>query len=170
MDAFDEARKVAVNAAAVKAAAELATADPIGWVLVTPSKSEADNLEQEAKRLKEAAKDKVLLETIPRMSDRLAQLEATVTSLSDRMAKQDDFMVCQAEIASARDANIQRLLLRFATIEKGSRVCIEGLVKAHEMNGRTGVCTAFSQESGRWTVDVFADGARPACPGDSGLL
>ena len=74
-------------------------------------------------------------------------------------------MVCQAEIASARDANIQRLLLRFATIEKGSRVCIEGLVKAHEMNGRTGVCTAFSQESGRWTVDVFADGAKPACPG-----
>jgi hypothetical protein len=52
------------------------------------------------------------------------------------------------------------------TVEQGSRVRIEGLQAAPEMNGRTGtVCGAFNQESGRWAVDVDAEGARRACRG-----
>jgi hypothetical protein len=52
------------------------------------------------------------------------------------------------------------------TVQQGSRVRIEGLQAAPEMNGRTGmVCGAFDEESGRWAVDVDADGARAACRG-----
>jgi hypothetical protein len=51
-------------------------------------------------------------------------------------------------------------------VQHGSRVRIEGLEAKPHMNGRTGVvCGAFDVESGRWTVDVAADGARPACRG-----
>jgi hypothetical protein len=51
-------------------------------------------------------------------------------------------------------------------LQVGSRVRIEGLKAAPHMNGRTGVVRgAFDQESGRWTVDVAADGARPASCG-----
>jgi hypothetical protein len=51
-------------------------------------------------------------------------------------------------------------------VQQGSRVRIEGLQAAPEMNGRSGmVCGAFNQESGRWAVEVDADGARPACRG-----
>ena len=53
-----------------------------------------------------------------------------------------------------------------ATVQEGSRVRIEGLQAAPEMNGRTGVvCGALDQESGRWTVQIDADGARAACRG-----
>jgi hypothetical protein len=53
-----------------------------------------------------------------------------------------------------------------ATVHEGSRVRIEGLQAAPDMNGRTGVvCGAISQESGRWTVQIDADGARAACRG-----
>ncbi len=52
------------------------------------------------------------------------------------------------------------------TLQEGSRVRIQGLQAAPEMNGRTGVvCGAISQESGRWTVQIDADGARAACRG-----
>ena len=51
-------------------------------------------------------------------------------------------------------------------VEQGSRVRIEGLQAKPHMNGRTGVVQgAFNQESERWTVDLAADGARPACRG-----
>ncbi len=51
-----------------------------------------------------------------------------------------------------------------ATVQEGSRVRIQGLQAKPELNGRTGVvCGAFSQESGRWTVQITADGERPAC-------
>jgi hypothetical protein len=50
------------------------------------------------------------------------------------------------------------------TVQQGSRVRIEGLQAKPELNGRTGVvCGAFSQETGRWTVQITADGERPAC-------
>jgi len=53
-----------------------------------------------------------------------------------------------------------------ATVQEGSRVRIEGLQAAPEMNGRTGVvCGAISQENGRWTVEIDADGTRAACRG-----
>jgi hypothetical protein len=53
-----------------------------------------------------------------------------------------------------------------ATVQEGSRVRIQGLQTAPEMNGRTGVvCGAISQESGRWTVQIDADGTRAACRG-----
>ena len=53
-----------------------------------------------------------------------------------------------------------------ATVQEGSRVRIEGLQAAPEMNGRTGVvCGAMSQDSGRWTVEIDADGAKAACRG-----
>jgi hypothetical protein len=53
-----------------------------------------------------------------------------------------------------------------AMLQEGSRVCIEGLQTKSEMNGRIGVvCGSFNEGSGRWTVDVAADGARPACRG-----
>ena len=53
-----------------------------------------------------------------------------------------------------------------ATLQQGSRVRIEGLQAAPEMNGRTGVvCGAVDQESGRWAVQVDANGARCACRG-----
>jgi hypothetical protein len=53
-----------------------------------------------------------------------------------------------------------------ATLQHGSRVRVEGLQAAPQMNGRTGVVRgAFDQKTGRWTVDVAAEGARPACRG-----
>ena len=52
------------------------------------------------------------------------------------------------------------------TVQHGARVRIEGLQAAPQMNGRSGtVCGAYNQESGRWLVEVDADGARPACRG-----
>ena len=51
-------------------------------------------------------------------------------------------------------------------LQQGSRVRIEGLQAAPQMNGRMGVvCGGFDEETGRWTVDVAAEGARPACRG-----
>jgi hypothetical protein len=51
-------------------------------------------------------------------------------------------------------------------LQLGSRVRIEGLLAAPEMNGRRGViCEAFNAQSGRWTVDIDADGPKPACRG-----
>jgi hypothetical protein len=51
-----------------------------------------------------------------------------------------------------------------ASLQDGSRVRIEGLQAKPQMNGRTGVvCSAFDEKTGRWTVDVTADGAKPAC-------
>jgi hypothetical protein len=48
----------------------------------------------------------------------------------------------------------------------GSRVCIKGLLTAPEMNGREGViCEDFNAETGRWTVDIDADGSKLACCG-----
>jgi hypothetical protein len=53
-----------------------------------------------------------------------------------------------------------------ASLQEGSRVRIQGLQAKPELNGRTGVvCGAISQESGRWTVQMDADGARAACRG-----
>jgi hypothetical protein len=53
-----------------------------------------------------------------------------------------------------------------AKLQHGSRVRIEGLQAKPEMNGRTGVvCGGADQESGRWTVDIDAGGATPACRG-----
>jgi len=52
------------------------------------------------------------------------------------------------------------------TIKEGVCVRIEGLQAAPEMNGRTGVvCGALDQESGRWMIEIDADGARPASRG-----
>jgi hypothetical protein len=53
-----------------------------------------------------------------------------------------------------------------AGLRAGSRVRIEGLQGAPEMNGRTGVLFGdFDRISGRWSVRVDADGARRACVG-----
>jgi hypothetical protein len=52
------------------------------------------------------------------------------------------------------------------TMKAGARVRIENLQAAPHMNGRTGVvCGLFDQQTGRWTVQIAADGARPACRG-----
>ncbi len=52
------------------------------------------------------------------------------------------------------------------TVQHGARVRIEGLQAAPQMNGRNGtVCGAVNEESGRWLVELDADGARPACRG-----
>jgi hypothetical protein len=49
-----------------------------------------------------------------------------------------------------------------ATVQEGSRVCIAGLQVKPQHNGRTGVvCSAFDQETGRWTVAVEASDAGP---------
>ena len=51
-----------------------------------------------------------------------------------------------------------------APLQEGSRVRIENLQASAAMNGRTGViCSAFNRESGRWTVEVDADGASLTC-------
>jgi len=53
-----------------------------------------------------------------------------------------------------------------ATLQAGFLVRIQGLQSKPEMNGRTGVvCGEFDQHSGRWTVEVDAAGASPACRG-----
>ena len=53
-----------------------------------------------------------------------------------------------------------------AVVQQGSRVRIEGMQTAPDMNGRTGtVCRAFNHESGRWHVQIDSVGARPACLG-----
>ena len=50
--------------------------------------------------------------------------------------------------------------------QEGSRVLIDGLQAAPEMNGRTGViCGAFDIDSGRWTVEIYPVGTLPACRG-----
>ena len=74
--------------------------------------------------------------------------------------------VNSAPTPSAANAATQAPTPAAATVQEGSRVRIEGLQAAPEMNGRTGVvCGAISQESGRWTVQIDADGARAACRG-----
>ena len=51
-------------------------------------------------------------------------------------------------------------------LPQGSRVRIEGLWAAPDMNGRTGVvCGTLGQQSGMWTVDISADGAMPSFRG-----
>ena len=51
-------------------------------------------------------------------------------------------------------------------LQQGSRVRIEGLWGAPDMNGRTGVvCGTLGQQSGMWTVDIAADGAKPSFRG-----
>ena len=52
----------------------------------------------------EAAKDKALVKTIPRIEARLARQKELSVALLERMDRQE-------EIARARDANIQALLL-----------------------------------------------------------
>ena len=44
----------------------------------------------------------------------------------------------------------------------GSRVRIEGLQAQPELNGRTGVTLAFNEESGRWSVQIYAGDKGPA--------
>ena len=74
--------------------------------------------------------------------------------------------VDSAPTPSAAKTATQAPALAAATVQEGSRVRIQGLQAAPEMNGRTGVvCGAISQESGRWTVQMDADGARAACRG-----
>ena len=52
------------------------------------------------------------------------------------------------------------------TLQLRSRVRIEGLIAAPEMNGRRGViCEEFNAETGRWTVDIDAAGCKPASRG-----
>ncbi len=51
-------------------------------------------------------------------------------------------------------------------LQLGSRVRIEGLTAAPEMNGRRGVvCEEFNAQTGRWSVNIDADGPKPACRG-----
>lgn len=51
-------------------------------------------------------------------------------------------------------------------LRPGSRVRLQGLQAAPEMNGRKGViCEDFNAQTGRWTVDIDADGSKPACRG-----
>jgi hypothetical protein len=51
-------------------------------------------------------------------------------------------------------------------MQNGSRVRIVGLQAKSQVNGRFGVvCGPFDQESGRWMVDVAAEGERPAFRG-----
>ena len=74
--------------------------------------------------------------------------------------------VDSAPTPSAAKTATQAPALAAATVQEGSRVRIQGLQAAPEMNGRTGVvCGAISQQSGRWTVQMDADGARAACRG-----
>ena len=57
-------------------------------------------------------------------------------------------------------------LIPNSTIQPGSRVRVEGLQVALEMNGRTGtVRGASNQELGRWVVELDADGASYASRG-----
>jgi TPR repeat protein len=49
-------------------------------------------------------------------------------------------------------------------LQEGSRVRIENLQASAAMNGRSGViCSAFNRESGRWIVQLDADGANLPC-------
>jgi hypothetical protein len=53
-----------------------------------------------------------------------------------------------------------------AVIKEGTRVRIENLIAKPELNGRTGVvCGTFIQTSGRFRINVDADGAKPAFVG-----
>ena len=46
-----------------------------------------------------------------------------------------------------------------AALQNGCAVRILGLTKAPELNGRTGVCGAFNEDSGRWMVVVDEEGS-----------
>jgi hypothetical protein len=71
-----------------------------------------------------------------------------------------------ASAASPSKSAAQSSAAAAATVHNGSRVRIAGLQATPHMNGRTGVvCGALNEETGRWTVDVAADGAKPACRG-----
>ena len=52
-----------------------------------------------------------------------------------------------------------------AALVDGVRVRIEGLRAAPEMNGRTGIVCGVLDCSGRWRVNINADGAKRACVG-----
>ena len=68
--------------------------------------------------------------------------------------------------SSAAECAAQAAAPAARTVQHGARVRIEGLQAAPQMNGRTGtVCGAYNEESGRWLVELDADGARPACRG-----
>jgi len=49
-----------------------------------------------------------------------------------------------------------------SAVQEGSRVRIESLQSKPELNGRMGVCGAFNQENGRWTVRIDANERGPA--------
>ncbi len=46
-----------------------------------------------------------------------------------------------------------------AVFRVGLHVIVQGVVARPELNGRTGVCEAFDEKGGRWTIRFDADGA-----------
>lgn len=50
-----------------------------------------------------------------------------------------------------------------AALQNGCAVRILGLTKRPELNGRTGVCSAFNEESGRWMVVIDEEGSNVSC-------
>ena len=97
---------------------------------------------------------------------RLAILPANLTLLPAVDLRQPSSPAINLD-ALLRGANMpQRPSAPTKVLKQGSRVRIEGLFYAPDMNGRTGVvCGALAQESGLWTVDIAADGTKPAFRG-----
>jgi hypothetical protein len=89
------------------------------------------------------------------------QHSATRTQVPPRPDVNPPASLAANALSSPAPPAAQPLALRI-----GSRVCIMGLLTAPEMNGRKGViCEEFNAETGRWTVDIDADGSKLACRG-----
>jgi hypothetical protein len=87
----------------------------------------------------------------------------TVIKMSEQ--GREDVMVLAANLTIVAHANAvgddnTRLT---AALQNGCAVRILGLTKRPELNGRTGVCSAFNEDSGRWMVVVDEEGSNDSC-------
>jgi hypothetical protein len=103
-----------------------------------------------------------------RLSIRAANLKAIQTSSADAIPTRHHDNIASVSTSAADSGSADGLnadpAYAPAPLQEGSRVRIENLQACAAMNGRTGViCSAFNRESGRWTVEVDADGASLPC-------
>ena len=67
-----------------------------------------------------------------------------------------------AKVVAAKEVAAHTSCFTSSAVQEGSRVRIESLQSKPELNGRMGVCGAFNQENGRWTVRIDANERGPA--------
>ena len=77
-------------------------------------------------------------------------------------SEQEDVMVLAANLTVVTDADALHSD-DTAALRNGCSVLIHGLAAKPELNGRTGVCGAFNEDSGRWMVVMDEEGPNLPC-------